>query len=119
MKPLPKLTRKQKAFVKYALEHPKESFTEAAVQSYNVINRHSAKVIAAENLTKPVIQTLLLEADQDSQMTIKEMMQQRQDKRLAFDAARDIQDRLHGKATIRQEVKSQTVSVNINLTSEE
>ena len=109
-----KLTRKQKAFADFLKNNPKASATEAAAQTYNVSTRKSAEVIASENLGKPEIQAYLAKADDHSQMVILQSMYSK-DERLAFDAARDVQDRLHGKATQRVEQHSTSVNLNLSL----
>lgn len=113
-----KLTRKQKAFADELLKDKKLSATQAILRTYNVTPKGStARTIAAQNLAKPSIQAYLSTHDHESQLTIVEMMKQREDKRLAFDSARDIQDRLHGKATQRTEVKTTGITLNLDLTS--
>lgn len=114
-----KLTRKQQAFVRHLLDNPKDSATEAARQAYNVSSDNSASLIASENLRKPQIMAYLENYSTKAEHTIVKHMVQDKDKRLSFDAARDILDRLHGKATQRQEVKSTSVTVNVNLTSDD
>jgi len=52
-----KLTPKQKGFVKDYLETG--NATEAAARNYDVANRHVAGTIGAENMEKPVIQSLI------------------------------------------------------------
>lgn len=53
MTPKPKLTKKERGFVKeYALT---ENGTQAALKNYDVKKKHTAAVIASENLTKPYI----------------------------------------------------------------
>ncbi|RLI35141.1 hypothetical protein DRO66_07710 [Candidatus Bathyarchaeota archaeon] len=54
---LPKLTPKQQEFANGILEG--KSGTQAAVDAYNVKNRKTASVIAAENLAKPSIEEYL------------------------------------------------------------
>lgn len=117
LKQVQPLTRKQKAFADTLLNNPKMSATKAALQTYNTTKDYVAKNIASENLTKPNIQSYLAKHDNTAQHTIVEMMNQREDKRLAFDAARDIEDRVHGKATQRVEQHTTGVSLVIDLTS--
>ena len=116
----PKLTRKQQAFVNELLQDTKLSATQAAMRTYGTTDKpmsyDTARAVAAENLTKPSIQQYLSDHDFDSQTTIVEMMKQREDKRLAFDAARDVQDRIHGKATQRVETVNTGINLSIDLT---
>lgn len=115
-KQLPKLTRKQANFVKGILENPKLSGTEIASQVYNVRNRNVAESIASENLRKPAIMLHLQNHSAEAELRVLEMMKQDEDKRLAFDASRDILDRVHGKATQRVEQQSTSVNISIDLT---
>jgi phage terminase small subunit len=116
MEATPKLTRKQSAFVQYLLENPKDSATKAAIAAYNVTTPHSAEVMAQENMRKPAIMAVLADHAIEAENTVVEFMKQRDDKRLAFDASRDLLDRTHGKATQRMEVQSTAVSITIDLT---
>lgn len=110
------LTRKQKAFADYLKDNPKASATEAAEHTYNVTTKHSAEVVASELLRNPEIQQYLSKADDTSQLTILKSMFSK-DERLAFDAARDVQDRLHGKAKQRIEQHTTGVQIVVDLTS--
>lgn len=131
-----KLTRKQAAFVQYALEHPKESFTEAAAQSYNIKGtRHTAEVIASENLRKPEIMAILNNHDAAAQNTLAEGLKAEKnvyrfnselkgyelvgvekDHQSRLKAADSILDRIHGKATQRIESHSTGVTLSVDLT---
>jgi phage terminase small subunit len=115
-----KLTRKQKAFADTLLDNPKMSATQAALKTYGKPDKpatyNTARDIASENLSKPHIQLYLQNHDYESQSTIVEMMKQREDKRLAFDAAKDIQDRVHGRATQRVEQHTEGITLHIDLT---
>lgn len=106
------LTRKQKVFADALLDNPKLSATKAALRAYDT-TRGTAAQIGMENLLKPTVQLYLEQHDYESQSTIVEMMNQRTDKRLAFDAAKDIQDRVHGKAM------QKTTNLNVNVTIED
>lgn len=109
-----KLTRKQRAFADKLLDNPKMSATQAVRETYNIKQEGStARTMAAQNLAVPSIQQYLNSHDYESQSTIVEMMKQREDKRLAYDAAKDIQDRIHGKAT--QKVEQTTVSLSFGM----
>jgi hypothetical protein len=108
-----KLTRKQKVFVKHLIDNPTSSGKEAAMKAYNTTTDLAARSIASENLTKPNILAVLQGYDQIAQETIAELALQREDKRLAFDASKDILDRIHGKAT--QNIKSTSVTAAITL----
>lgn len=117
------LTRKQQAFVKHLIEHPKESATEAAVQVYDVTDRLTAKSIATENLSKPAIQTELAKYNNLVENTLINTIQEygNSDKlgyrTLAVETSKYIHDKIHGKATQRTEVTTQGIQLNIDLTS--
>jgi len=111
------LTRKQKLFADTLIQNPKLTGTEIVQEIYNTSTKNAATVIASDNLTKANIQLYLAKHDVQAQETITEMMLQREDKRLAFDAAKDIQDRLHGKAKQAVDINSTSVSLTIDLTS--
>lgn len=118
MNQLMKLTRKQKAFADKLIDNPKMSATQAILQTYNVKSEGStARTVAAQNLAKPSIQAYLDKHDYESQTIIVKTMKQTDDKRLAYDAARDIQDRLHGKAKQSIETTTTGVTLTIDLTS--
>lgn len=112
-----KLTPKQKIMADtYLNSDRKISKTKAVQIAYpNVSNDVSAASMAYENFRKPQVQAYLRDHEVEAQQTIIEMQQQREDKRLAFDAARDIQDRIHGKAKQMVEVNSTAISLSIDL----
>lgn len=115
-KQLPKLTRKQANFVKELLRDPKQSVSEVVKKTYNVSNNNVAAVMGNENLSKPNILMHLQNHSAEAEVRVLEMMKQDEDKRLAFDASRDILDRVHGKATQRVETQSTSVNISIDLT---
>ena len=115
-KQLPKLTRKQASFVKELLSDSKISATQAVKKTYNVTSDGSARQLASENLTKPSILMHLQNHSTEAEIRVLEMMKQDDDKRLAFDASKDILDRVHGKATQRVETQSTSVNISIDLT---
>lgn len=115
-KQLPKLTRKQANFVKGILENPKVSAVKIAQETYNASTYNSANQIAVENLQKPTILMHLQNHSTEAEIRVLEMMKQDDDKRLAFDASKDILDRVHGKATQRVETQSTSVNISIDLT---
>jgi phage terminase small subunit len=122
-KELPKLTRKQAAFVKYIIEHPKESATKAAVASYDLSNNNVAKSVASENLTKPAIISHL---ESHSELVENTLLNTVRDyansdklgyRALAVDTSKYIHDKIHGKAIQRSEVTTRGVTLSIDLTS--
>lgn len=114
------LTRKQKAFADHLINHPKDSATEAAAQTYNVSTRESAEVIASQNLSRPPILKYLNKHIEDAETTLlnvmynsEKMKDEPQHARIAKDAADSVLDRVLGKAT--QKVESHSTTVNLNL----
>lgn len=124
-----KLTRKQKALADYILEHPKESATEAAMQTQAVTNRKSASVVATNTLKQPHVQAYMLEHSQIASDTMFEIMETSKKfskgggkegaayAGVAVTVAKDIMDRVHGKATQKIETESRIVSINIDLST--
>jgi phage terminase small subunit len=116
MKTQTKLTRKQQAFVQHLLDNPKDSGTKAVLATYNTKSENTAAVQAHDNLSNPKILAILGNAAEAAQNRIVELMHQDKDKRLSFDASRDVLDRTFGKATQRIESTSTSVGITIDLT---
>lgn len=115
-----KLTRKQKAFADLLIAQPKTSATEIVRQTYAVTDTNTAKSIASENLTKPNILNYLNKHVDTAQEVITGFMELKdsesiQEKRLAYDSATQIIDRVAGKPTQIQQ--SQSVSFIQHLSS--
>lgn len=115
-KSLPKLTRKQKAFVDLLIANPKMSATKAVLQTYNVSNNHSAEVVASENLSKPVIMQHLHDNASRAEQTIVNLLESKKEE-VKLASAKDILDRVHGKATQKIEQQTTGVALTIDLTS--
>lgn len=133
-RPLGKLTRKQAIFVKYLLDNPKASGTQAALAAYNLGTQGgkqlemTAAQIASENLRKPQIMAVLQSASEMAEKTVVEALQadrtvvskggtwKEADHAVRLRAADSILDRLHGRATQRIEQHSTSVSLEIDLT---
>lgn len=106
-----KLTRKQKAFADMIISQPKTSATEIVRQTYAVSDTNTAKSIASENLTKPNILLYLNKHIDKAQEVITGFMDLKdseniQEKRLAYDSATQIIDRVAGKPTQIQQSQS-------------
>lgn len=106
-----KLTRKEKAWADYTIQHPKSSGTEASLQTYNTTDRNTAAVIAAKNIRKDNIQLYLDKHINRAQEVITGFMDLKdseniQEKRLAYDSATQIIDRVAGKPTQIQQSQS-------------
>ena len=122
------LTRKQSAFVKHLIEHPKDSATQAVIKTYgskNPPNTTTASAIAYENLRKPQIVTELAKYNNLVENTLintindystSDKLGQRT---LAVDTAKYIHDKIHGKATQKIEQQSTKLVINIDLTGTE
>lgn len=111
------LTKKQANFVKELLSDKKVSATEAARRSYNVTSDNSASLIASENLRKPQILAHLSANSERAEAKIVELMSSAKKEEVQLQSAKDILDRVHGKATQRTEVTTTGVTLTIDLTS--
>lgn len=123
------LTRKENAFIKYTVENPKQTATEAAIQSYNTDSRRDAANIAAQLMKKPKILAELSKYSTDAEYNLVKLAKATTE--YALEGGRDgaayaavservnngILDRLHGKATQRVEASSLAVTLNIDLTT--
>lgn len=107
----PKLTRKEKAWSDYIIEHPKASGTEASLKTYNTTDKNTAAVIAAKNIRKDNILLYLNSHIDKAQEVITGYLELKdsdniQEKRLAYDSATQIIDRIAGKPTQIQQSQS-------------
>lgn len=116
-KKLPKLTRKQRAFVNELKKNPKQSATKVALKVYNVSNENSASVLASENLRKPAIISHLNQYNEQIEQVLKDnAIEWAYDddvnkRRLAVDTSKFIHDKLHGKAIARNLNVNTTVDI--------
>lgn len=106
-----KLTRKQKAFADGIINNPKLSGTEIARQTYNVTDNNTAGVIAAKNIRKDNILQYINKHITEAQEVIVGNLKLKnsdniQEKRLAYDSATQIIDRVAGKPTSTQQTQS-------------
>lgn len=110
------LTRKQEAFVKEIVSKPKQSATQAVMNTYNVANAKTASVIATENLAKPSIISRLGDANNMIEQVLMNTVGEYgnsdkiQERSLAVDTSKWIHDKIHGKAV------QKSSSVNFNFT---
>lgn len=111
-----KLRPKSKAFADKLLNNPKITLTQAYLDTHETTNRDVARVEGSNLARSPAVMKYLEAHSEQAEHRIVELMQQNEDKRLAFDASRDILDRKHGKATQRTEVQTMGISLNIDLT---
>lgn len=116
------LTSKQKAFIKYLVDNPKASATEAVRASYNVTTDNSASQIATENLRKPQIVTILEQYGNLFESTVVQTVKDwgnsdnTRQRELALQASYWGHDKVHGKATQRVEQRTTGVTLSIDLT---
>jgi phage terminase small subunit len=124
------LTPKQRKFAKAYLKSGNAS--QAVRESYDVTSELAARNIGSENLTKPNIKHYLELHNNDAENTTVELMEWGKKEAITSDskdraalagialqAAKDIQDRVKGKAVQRTEVSSKSVNININLAGTE
>jgi len=114
-KELPKLTRKQEAFVKELITNPKQSATKAVEKTYNVNSNAVARAVASENLTKPNVLAHLQANSERAEQVIVDLLKADKDE-VKLAASKDILDRVHGKATQKIEQSTTGVTLNIDLT---
>ena len=113
-KKLPKLTRKQRAFVNELKKNPKISGTAAALKAYNTSDYNTAAAISSENLKNPKIVSHLNKYNDIIESTISNAITEYSDsndikqRTLAVTTAQWAHDKLHGKAIAR--------NINVNAT---
>ena len=122
----PKLTRKQEAFVRELVENPKQSATHAVMKTYGKpdkpISYNTARSVASENLTKPAIQSKLIQYSDMVEQAIMQTIQDWKDhdkprqREIAMNQAQFVHDKIHGKATQKIETRSEQVTISIDLT---
>lgn len=116
---LPKLTPKQQEFANGILEG--KSGTQAAVDAYNVKNRKTASVIAAENLAKPSIeeylQTLWYKARSFLETVLDgdEIQWKTPNIKTRVDVAKFLDDKATGKAQGKMDVTSNGQSIVVEM----
>lgn len=135
--PVAKLTRKQKAFADYLLNNPKASAAEAIRQVYDIGSKHgitqkngeafTSSMMARENLQKPAIMLYLQNHGIEAETTLVDIMQtgKKYSKTgtkegasyaaVAVSAAKDILDRVHGKATQKVETTGVTLQISVDM----
>ena len=124
VKPMRPLTRKQQAFVKELVTNPKQSAVQAALKTYGKPDKElsyfTANDIASTNLQNPSIQLELAKYSNNAESVISGYLALKDsdnigDKRLAYDSATQILDRVHGKPQQTVSVNTSTVTVSIDL----
>ena len=113
---LPKLTIKQSNFVAELLKDKKISATQAVRNTYNVESINGASQIATDNLRNPkILQHLQANSVRAESVIVDLLEDKKSEVRLA--SAKDILDRVHGKATQRIGQTTTGVTLTIDLTS--
>ena len=120
------LTPKQKAFVQELIQNPKQSATQAVLKTYGKPNKpisyNTARSVASENLTKPAIQSKLIQYSDMVEQAIMQTIQDWKDhdkprqREIAMNQAQFVHDKIHGKATQKVETRSEQVTISIDLT---
>ncbi len=121
------MTGKQKAFADQVLANPTKPKKKIIMDVYDVTIERAAEVMASENLRKPAIMAYLDKHAVVAEETLYDIMQDSRSKSKTFSkegaayagvavtAAKDILDRIHGKATQRIESRSESVIIGIDL----
>jgi phage terminase small subunit len=119
------LTSKQKAFADEIIKNPHISNTQAAINTLDVTTENSAAVSAYKMMQTEKVQAYLAKHSQKAEDTILEVMEYSRVygktggkegaayAAVAVTVAKDVLDRLHGKAT--QKIETQNTSVNVNI----
>ncbi len=122
------LTHKQKAFADEIITNPKQSNTEAALKTLDVNSLNAAAVSAHTMMKNPKVQAYLQKHSQRAEDVMLEVMEYSRIygktggkegaayAAVAVTVAKDVFDRIHGKATQKIETQSTSVNVNIDLT---
>lgn len=116
------LTKKQAAFVKHIINNPKDSNAEAAAQAYNLANRNTARVVAAQNLIKPNIRSALSNHVEVVEGAIYKTVHDWKDennsrkREIAMQNAQWIHDKVFGRSKQQIDVTQTTLSLSIDLT---
>lgn len=104
---LPKLTRKQRAFVRELKKDPTISPTRVAMKVYDVSSENSASVIASQNLRKKAIVSHLDAYNDIVESTLSNTILEYSDSKdikertLAVETSKWVHDKLHGKSISR------------------
>ncbi len=122
------MTGKQKAFADKILAEPTKPKKQIVKEVYNVTTDRAAEVMASENLRKPAIMAYLNKHAEQAEKTLYDVMNssskygQADSTRdgaahasVAVAAAKDILDRVHGKAKQSVDVHSTSVVIGIDL----
>jgi hypothetical protein len=126
-KPNPKLTRKRNNYVKYLVNNPKSSGTEAVLASFDVTKREVAAEMAAQLKRNPLVASELAKYEATAEYNLIKLANVTTDYAMAGgkDGAayasvaervnNSIVDRLKGKATQVIQQNSNAVQINISL----
>lgn len=109
---------KTKAFINELMVNPKISNTEAYMRTHQTTNRKSASVSASKLLAKPSVSIYLQEHVNSARKRIVELVDVAGKEEIQLRASQDILDRSYGKAIQSHEVRSEKISINIDLSGE-
>lgn len=127
--PSERLTPKENRFVEHVVNNPKDSFTEAAVQAYNVKSRAVAANIARQLRDKPHVVAELERYSTNAEHNLIRLADASTDFAMAGgkDGAayagvaertnNSILDRIHGKSTQKSETTVVAVQLNVDLSA--
>lgn len=110
---MPKLTKKQKGFVKDYLETG--IGVQAALNNYDTTDYNTAHAIASENLQKPTIRQAIESHAENAEIMIYTLSQTADNEGVRLNASKDILDRAGYGAT----TKVQTTNINLDITPKE
>jgi hypothetical protein len=120
-------TRKELAFVKHLVEHPKGTATEAYKSAYNV--RPTTKLAslhsqASATMSKPTVVSELAKYSNLIENTLINTVndwgseENTRKREIAINTSMFIHDKIHGKATQKIQSTSEVVQISINLTGD-
>ncbi len=104
---------KTKQFADLLLQDPTISHTQAYLATHKTQNARAASVEASKNLAKPSVQIYMNSHVNKAKKKIIELIDNDKPD-IALKASQDVLDRIHGKATVKQENTSFT-EINISL----
>lgn len=129
IKPVKRLTNRQQAFIKLFIQNPTMPLYEIAKEAGYTGNYLTLAQMGSQNLKNPQILAELAKYSDTAEVTLVEVMNHskqemyKTDKSRSVDwantarqSANDLLDRVHGKATIKTELSSRSVVLNIDLT---
>lgn len=115
------LTIKEQEYVNKRLEDKRKSGTQAAIESYGKegkeITYGTASTISSENMKKPRILAVLADHELDAQQTIITLMKKSRRDDIKLNSAKEVLNRVHGKAPEVIDVTSKGERISPSSTS--